>query len=92
MLSAADPLLLQQGLTRTARRFKASWKAADGRTPLHCTALGTGHSLQLDSVVYQGGWGRDAAAALLLDAGCPADALDNNGCSALHYAAGARGK
>ena len=47
-----------------------------------------GHSLQLDSVVYQGGWGRDAAAALLLDNDCPADALDNNGCSALHYAAG----
>ena len=45
--------------------------------------------MQLEGEAYQGSWGRDGAAQLFLDAGCSDSALDNNSCSALHYAAGA---
>ena len=45
--------------------------------------------MQAEGEAYQGSWGRDAAAQLFLDAGCPDGATDNNSCSALHYAAGA---
>ena len=44
--------------------------------------------MQMEGEAYQGSWGRDAAAQQFLDAGCPDGALDNNSCSALHYAAG----
>ncbi|KAK9787854.1 hypothetical protein WJX73_009765 [Symbiochloris irregularis] len=81
--------------------YHATDLAGDGRTPLHYAALGSGAGValpaagasQMVTLVGLPGAGvgprsHAQAARLLLTAGAPPHALDSNGCSALHYAAG----
>ena len=86
---ALIPVLLEAG-------YPADGVDREGRTPLHCAALGsqaswlgaTQSGMLKASVPAMGGMHHAAVVNQLLETGVDPKALDDASCSALHYAAG----